>query len=137
MKRHVPICIIALCLAGPAAAQTVYKCPDPSGNMKFQQMPCSLQGGGEALSVKPLPVMGVEAPGLRPGEQEMLQRAQHRIDAEKGQVRIGMTEEEAVRSWGRPDYINHSSAGDQWVYQRGPIKAQFLYFKNGRLTGFN
>ncbi len=42
-------------LANPAFGQSMYKCPDPSGVVKFQQMPCTLQGGGEAVTVKAIP----------------------------------------------------------------------------------
>lgn len=47
-------------------------------------------------------------------------------------VRVGMTEEMALLSWGPPEKVNHSSTGDQWVY-----KSQFLYFSAGKLTAFN
>jgi len=43
-----------LILAAPAFGQTMYKCPDPSGVVKYQQMPCSPTGGGETITVKPL-----------------------------------------------------------------------------------
>lgn len=47
-------------------------------------------------------------------------------------VRVGMTEEMALLSWGPPEEVNRSSTGDQWVY-----KSQFLYFSAGKLTAFN
>lgn len=47
-------------------------------------------------------------------------------------VRIGMTEEMALLSWGPPKKVNRSSTGDQWVYEN-----QFLYFNAGKLTAFN
>lgn len=49
----------------------------------------------------------------------------------------GMSEEEAICSWGMPEHINRASYGDQWVYPRGRSGAQFLYFKNGTLHSFN
>ena len=42
-------------IASPVVGQTMYKCPDPTGVVKFQQMPCSPQGGGETVTVKPIP----------------------------------------------------------------------------------
>lgn len=48
------IFISTLLLAIPAFGQTMYKCPDPSGVVKFQQMPCLPTGGGETMTVKPL-----------------------------------------------------------------------------------
>lgn len=50
----------------------------------------------------------------------------------KGVVKVGFTEEMAKLSWGEPKKINHSSSGDQWVYD-----GQYLYFRNGKLTSFN
>lgn len=36
-----------------------------------------------------------------------------------GKIRTGMSELEAVLSWGKPHRINHASYGDQWIYRRG------------------
>lgn len=54
-------------LASPAFGQTIYKCPSatPGAPPVIQQMPCSPQGGGEAMQVKPLKASG---DGLRPEE---------------------------------------------------------------------
>lgn len=52
MKTKVVILITSL-IVTPALGQTLYKCPDPSGVTKFQQMPCSPTGGGETITVKP------------------------------------------------------------------------------------
>ena len=73
MKRHVPICIIALCLAGPAAAQTVYKCPQPEGPPKYSQTPC--ETGGDAVNLN---VSRPTGDGLRESERAYLnQRDQY------------------------------------------------------------
>ena len=61
--------------------------------------------------------------------------AWNKILAQK--VSVGMTEQEALLSWGRPSKINHASYGDQWVYRYGNYRAQYLYFKKGRITSFN
>ena len=53
--KTLPIILLAGALISPATAQTMYKCPDPSGNVKYQQMPCTLTGGGEAIEVKAAP----------------------------------------------------------------------------------
>jgi hypothetical protein len=49
-----------------------------------------------------------------------------------GKVIIGFTEEMVLLSWGKPEDINRSSSGDQWVYD-----GQYLYFENGILKSFN
>lgn len=60
-----------------------------------------------------------------------------------GEVRIGMTEDEAVAAWGEPDEINRTTAAsgvtEQWVYDEydgygNAIPKNFLYFTNGLLT---
>ncbi len=55
MKRAIFTFTLALLLATPAIGQQMYKCPDVSGIVKFQQMPCSPTGGGETVTVKPTP----------------------------------------------------------------------------------
>lgn len=47
--------ILLVSLTSPVWTQTMYKCPDPSGNVKFQQMPCTPTGGGEAVDIKKIP----------------------------------------------------------------------------------
>lgn len=51
---------------------------------------------------------------------------------------IGMTEDEATRSWGKPDKINGGSdSHEQWIYNRDSIEnAVYVYFKYGRLTSW-
>ena len=57
-----------------------------------------------------------------------------------GTVSMGMTTEQARYSWGSPNDINRSVGSwgthAQWVYNCGGFKAQYLYFENGRLTGW-
>jgi len=55
MKKMTFAAALLAVLSVPATGQTMYKCPDPSGTVKFQQMPCSPTGGGEAVKVKPIP----------------------------------------------------------------------------------
>lgn len=50
----------------------------------------------------------------------------------EGIIRVGFTEEMAKMAWGEPKSINHSSYGDQWVYD-----SQYLYFEGGILRSFN
>jgi hypothetical protein len=52
--NHTLILSFAL-IATPAFGQTMYKCPNAAGVVNFQQMPCSLQGGGETVPVKAIP----------------------------------------------------------------------------------
>lgn len=45
--------LILVLTTGPVIGQTVYKCPKPDGTTMIQQMPCSAQGGGETMTIKP------------------------------------------------------------------------------------
>jgi hypothetical protein len=49
---------------------------------------------------------------------------------EKGQVYEGMTEEQVKMSWGEPEKITRTAAGEVWTYQSGA-----LVFKKGILRG--
>ena len=49
---------------------------------------------------------------------------------EKGQVYAGMTEEQVKMSWGEPEKITRTAAGDVWTYTSGA-----LVFKKGILSG--
>jgi hypothetical protein len=49
---------------------------------------------------------------------------------EKGQVYAGMTEEQVKMSWGEPEKITRTAAGEVWTYQSGA-----LVFKKGILHG--
>jgi hypothetical protein len=49
---------------------------------------------------------------------------------EKGQVYPGMTEEQVKMSWGEPDKITRTAAGEVWTYTSGA-----LVFKKGILSG--
>lgn len=44
----------------------------------------------------------------------------------------GMSKSAVRESWGEPKYINDASYGEQWVYDD-----KYVYFKNGRVTGWN
>src|SRR5574337_405170 len=50
-------------------------------------------------------------------------------------VFVGMTAEDARKSWGEPTKINRTitagSTNEQWVYRRGPGAAQYLYVDDG------
>ena len=52
-----------------------------------------------------------------------------------GRVLIGMTKDEVVASWGKPDHINstvtRSADREQWVYY-----GTYLYFDGDRLTSY-
>lgn len=61
---------LTLLLTPAAFAQTVYKCPQPDGVMKIQQTPCTVMGGGEAVTLNTPKASGE---GLRDSERAYLQ----------------------------------------------------------------
>lgn len=111
MKHWLIWSFLLSCTPALSAGQTMYKCPDPSGVVKFQQMPCSPTGGGEAVPIKQVPGSGE---GLRPGEAQILSDlaaqnaaiAQARADAEE-KAHQERKREEALN-------IERSKAEAQW-----------------------
>lgn len=69
-------------LAGPALGQSMHKCPDPSGVVKYQQMPCTPQGGGEAVAVKAIPT-GAGAGLSEEAKTYLKERDQYRAEQAK------------------------------------------------------
>jgi hypothetical protein len=55
-------------------------------------------------------------------------------------IRIGLTAEQAVAAWGRPDHINRTATAyglhEQWVYEHGDYSTLYLYFDDGVLTSW-
>jgi hypothetical protein len=49
---------------------------------------------------------------------------------EKGQVYVGMTEGQVKMSWGEPEKVTRTTAGEVWTYSSGS-----LVFKKGVMTG--
>lgn len=147
MKRIV----LALALLPTLASAQVYKCT-VNGKLAFQDKPCK-QGEQETIEVKPSSggdVVDSTAPQPDPGFEAVVQQSYEREKRAKQQARfnqminekkvaVGMTENQAVQSWGQPSKINRSSSGaDQWVYRRsGSASDQYLYFENGLLRSWN
>jgi len=76
---------LMILLASPSAfGQTMYKCPSPTPGAPpiFQQAPCTPQGGGEAVTVKPIP--SGAGSGMGPGANDYLdERANARQEQAK------------------------------------------------------
>ena len=56
----------------------------------------------------------------------------------EGKLRIGMTKNMVLLSWGKPKDINKTitahAVSEQWVYERSDGEMDFLYFENGILA---
>ncbi len=142
-------------------AATLNKCIDANGQITFTHTSCPSGGSIESIEVgrggagmllgparpdeevaeeaKPTKDMvtvvggGSEATACsRVPEQDM------RTAIVRNQISVGMTDTQVVQSWGKPNEINRSSHGDQWVYYRGPVDMQFVYVDPaGCVTGWN
>lgn len=82
--------LLSVLIALPAAAQTMYKCPNAAGTVNFQQMPCTPTGGGEAVTVKKIPA------GTGSGLSDSARNYLENQTAERGE-RNRQAEEEARR----------------------------------------
>lgn len=141
--------------AAPACyGQTIYRCSGPGGETVFSQQACPDGTAGEGVSAhNPAPSNGADI--IPWGDVTALprrERAERRVtvvgapkkcgpatDQEirsaiiHNKIFVGMTAEQAVKSWGRPFRINRSSHGrDQWVYNR-----KYLYIEDGCVVSWN
>lgn len=145
---------IAFSLSDPAHAQQIYRCADESGRVAFSQQACPDGTAGDGISAhNPPPSNGADS--IPWGDvtvlprQERTQRQVTVVGAPKwcgpatdqeirsaiihNKIFVGMTAEQAVKSWGRPFRINRSSHGpDQWVYGR-----KYLYIEDGCVVSWN
>lgn len=150
MKRLALPLFFALCAALPAAAQGVYKCPRPYGQVVYQQAPCD-DDAGEKMDVRPASGEGVpdSLRDLRRVTDSYLQAlhaygaecARHFGDADFGVMRLGMSQAEALCTPGLavPDKMDTMLTPDgvqeRYIYRIHGRKYKALYFSNGVLTG--
>lgn len=126
MRRFAWLLLIAQMAPSAAVAEAVFKCPDASGTIAYQDKPCN--GAGEVVHLEDSPPMPSDAVRL--------------IElANRGRITAGMSSYQVQIAWGKPTSINRSFIADQiheqWVYRRGPGDAQYVYLKDGVVTGFN
>lgn len=138
---------LAALLCAPVAVADVYQC-EVDGVTTFSDRPCA-QGAAE-VDTRPVGSVGsttgtaADNPGLQYIYELAEQRRQRKIMQEhirKERVAIGMTPDQVRRSWGDPDKINRSvyesGVHEQWVYKVDDIESQYVYFRDGVVTGIN
>lgn len=133
---------VALVVFSVNAEARVYTC-EVGGKKVFQSTPCA---AGDAPMELHVPKAG------EPGGFDHVQyyREQNRkLEEEKAiedairgkRVRLGMTKDQVIRSWGKPDKINRSvyesGSSEQWVYRVDRVESQYVYFRGGVVTGIN
>jgi len=124
IKRVTVVC--TLLLAGISFAQG-YKCKDASGKVSYQEEPCETGQAQKELEIR-------KAAPLSADEQRILGATA------SGKVTRGMTAAQVRSSWGAPTKINQSTGSygvhEQWVYDRGNFRSQYVYLQNGVVTSF-
>lgn len=150
-------------LPAAANAATVFKCVDASGKITFSQQGCPDQPSS-AFTVRNQSISGSGPAAVmaQPGGFEVARENEPRrggvtvvggngsscSDMSSQDIRsaivrnkvfVGMTAEQAEKSWGKPDKINSSSNGDdQWVYYRADYRSQYIYVDQaGCVTAWN
>lgn len=138
-----------------AQAQQIYRCTDANGQTIFSQQACPDGGAGEKVQAHNAPPSnGAEViPWANPPESPSRTRATTQVTVVGApkkcssisdqeirsaiiweKVLVGMSTDQAIKSWGRPVKINRSSSGpDQWVYPN----YQYLYIEDGCVVSWN
>lgn len=113
--------IAAALMLASLNAWAINKCTGPDGAVVFQDATCA--GQGETLKIRP--ASGTTS-NTSPKAANAI--AQHKVF-------VGMSANEVRRSWGPPTKINSTLTGsgssEQWVYDRGGHKSQYVYLENG------
>ena len=100
----------------------MYKCQTANGSV-YQEKPCAV--GGVKIEI--------ESPPVDTGRSRFDQAIN------LGKIQIGMTTQDVLRAWGRPNKINRTAVAggisEQWVYERpNDGRHQYVYFDNGLLS---
>ncbi len=136
MKHSFIVAALLAVLLAPAWA--INKCKGPDGNIIYQDKPCvgaekiNLSGAGQADPNSP-------AANYWSREISRLKRTEKVESAvTESTVFVGMSAADARRSWGNPTKINSSIGSygkkEQWVYDRGNYRSQYVYIENGVVT---
>lgn len=133
-----PIRTLAIAAAALAVspAWAVNKCTGPDGAVVFQDAPCV--GKGEVVRIIGAGQADPSSQGAQYWKREASRQKRTAAVEEaiaQGKVSIGMTTDEVLSSWGKPSKINKTittgGTKEQWVFQRGQSKTQYVYLDNG------
>lgn len=116
---------IVLLLLGSQSFAQAYRCKDNSGKIQYQQTPCTNDQEGKKLDI--------QAPPQQTADQLRINKAMA-----SGKVTRGMSAAQVKTAWGNPKSINKGVYGaqisEQWVYDRGKFRSQYIYLKDGIVT---
>ena len=126
MIRQAGLITIGIIVTATAHAQA-YRCKDAAGKVSYQEAPCQADQAQKEVEIK-------KAAPLSEDDQRILKATA------SGKVTRGMTAAQVRSSWGAPTKINQSTGSygvhEQWVYDRGNFRAQYVYLQNGVVTSF-
>lgn len=84
--------------------------------------------------------------GPNPVERNPYSRGYYRSSSSAGDIVFGMDRDEVLSSWGEPGKVqiagNPNEGNERWVYSEsgsryfGESRSRFVYFKNGRVSGW-
>lgn len=127
--------VVLLLSFGPAAA--INKCTI-DGKVVYQDAPCE--------NAKTVDLSGAGRSDPQSSGAVYWKSEAERIERQKkvwaaiaaSRIFVGMTADEARQSWGRPTKINSSVGSygkhEQWVYDLGNFRSQYVYVENGIVT---
>jgi hypothetical protein len=136
----------ALCAALSGPAWAINKCTLADGKVVYQDAPC--QGGGTTVNTSGAGQADANSEGSNYYKKEAAriateENAQMAAQARASKISlailnrkivVGMTADEARRSWGEPIKVNASVGSygrhEQWVYPG----SQYVYVENGLVT---
>lgn len=125
--------LLALLFAAPSWAAV--KCKTPDGKIVYQDQSCA---GGEKVDLSGAGEADLNSSGATYWRGEVARQERGRRAAQaiaQGQIFVGMTAQEAHRSWGAPTRVYRSvgpyGTHEQWVYDRGRFRAQYVNLQNG------
>ena len=136
MKNIFSLALVAT-ISVSAYAQP-YKCTI-SGKTVYQQSPCE---GGSTVNISGA---GKGDPNSSARRQMMSELRtvdrKNRLEeaTRQGRIFVGMSSDDVIKSWGKPDKINKTLTSnnrrEQWVYRRGRIgNDDYVYLENGIVT---
>ena len=135
MRVHI---LLAAILLAASPAWAVNKCKGPDGKTVYQSEPCP---GGEKVNLSGAGTADPTSPAARYWQREAARlERDNRVNDHimHARVSVGMTAEQVRQSWGEPTRINSTltSSGrrEQWVYDLGRFRAQYVYVENDRVT---
>jgi len=138
---RITVLILSLFIWFKAYAGSFYQC-EVDGKKTFQDTPCKGAGVDEnRIEIR------VANPTVSNNERSnkhwdgMARQYDLRVATQKREVMIGMTPEQVRRSWGKPSSVNKSyvagKSREQWVYDKGRSRNQYIYFDDGLVSAWN